>query len=113
MPLYKRLPKRGFNNIFGKDMSTVTLERLQAAVDSKKLDAKKPVSEQVLLEAKIVRRRGDGIKLLATGELKTKLDIQLTAATKSAQKAVEKAGGKFSAIQGKKEEKKSSKAKAK
>lgn len=98
MPLYKRLPKRGFNNIFSKKYVCLTLSQLQAAFENKKLDAKKPVTEQTLLKAGIIRRKGDGVKLLATGTLKTKADLELTVATSGAQEAVKKAGGSFKAI---------------
>lgn len=112
MPLYKRMPKRGFHNIFRKNIAILTLERLQAAIESKKLDSKKPVTEQALLDAKVIRRAGDGVKLLATGELKEKLDIRLTAATKGAQEAVKKAGGKFTQTQASKSTAEESKSKS-
>jgi len=94
MPLYRRLPKRGFKNPFSKDIANVNIGRLQEAVDAKTIDAKKAVNEAVLLEAGIVRKSKDGVKLLAKGELKSKLTIEVTAASKSAVEAVEKAGGK-------------------
>jgi large subunit ribosomal protein L15 len=95
MPLYRRLPKIGFTNIFAKDLVEITLSRLQQAVDSKKLDAKKLVDEDALVAAGVIRRKKDGVKLLNTGALKIKLDLKLTAATAGAIKAVEKAGGKI------------------
>ncbi len=96
MPIYRRLPKRGFNNIFGKDIVTITTGRLQAALDAKKLDAKKDVTEDGLVEAGLIRRKKDGVKLLVGGgELKTKLSLKLTAASKGAIETVEKAGGKI------------------
>lgn len=98
MPLYRRLPKRGFNNPFAKKIVNVTLRQIQNAFDKKQLDSKKPVTEDALVEARVVRRKGDGIKLLAKGELKTKADIQLTAASKGAEDAVKKAGGSFKAV---------------
>ena len=97
MPLFKRMPKRGFNNIFSKDYANVTLKQLQLAFDAKKLDAKKPVTEDALVDAKIIRRKGDGVKVIATGDLTTQADIQLTAASKGSVMAIEKAGGKFTA----------------
>jgi large subunit ribosomal protein L15 len=95
MPLYQRLPKRGFNNIFSKDLNEVNLDRLQQAVDAKKLDPKKPVTEQALVEAGIIRRLLDGTRILGNGEIKVKLDLHVTGASKSAVAAVEKAGGKI------------------
>ena len=94
MPIYMRMPKRGFNNPFAKSYTTVTLRRLQEAVDTKKLDAKGEITEQTLVDAKVVRRAKDGIRLLGGGELKAKLNLKIASATKPAMEAVEKAGGK-------------------
>jgi len=93
MPLHRRLPKRGFNNIFAKDFNEVNLGRIQAAVDAGKLDFKKPVTVQALLEAGIIRRVRDGVRLLGHGELKAKVAFELTGASSGAVKAVEAAGG--------------------
>ena len=93
MPLYRRLPKRGFNKPNAKSYQEVTLARLQAAVDSGKLDAKAPVTEAVLVEAGVVRRRLDGVRLLASGSLSAALTLELTSATRAAVAAVEAAGG--------------------
>ena len=93
MPLHRRLPKRGFNNIFAKDFNEVNLGRIQVAIDSKKLDAKNPVTVQALLEAGIIRRVRDGVRLLGQGELKTKVAFEVTGASSGAVKAVEAAGG--------------------
>ena len=93
MPLYRRLPKRGFNNIFAKDFVIVSLGRLQAAVDAKKLDPKKPVTAEALVGAGVIRRARDGVRLLAGGDLKAKLAIEVAGASKSAIEKVEKAGG--------------------
>ena len=93
MPLYRRLPKRGFVNIFRKRYVEVTIARLQAALDAEKLDGKKPIDEAALSAAGVVRRVRDGVRLLARGELKTKIDISVSGATKAAIAAVEKAGG--------------------
>ena len=96
MPLYRRLPKRGFKNPFSKDFSVVNLGRLQVAVDAGKIDSKKTVDEAVLIEAGIASKSKDGIKLLAKGELKAKLTLDVARASKTAIAAVEKAGGKVS-----------------
>src|SRR5665811_687823 len=93
MPLHRRLPKRGFNNIFAKDFNEVNLGRVQTAIDAKKLDAKNPVTVQALLEAGIIRRVRDGVRLLGQGELKTKVAFEVTGASSGAVKAVEAAGG--------------------
>jgi large subunit ribosomal protein L15 len=93
MPLYRRLPKRGFNNIFAKSFNIVSLRRIQAAVDAKKLDAKATVDAEALIKAGVIRRAKDGVKLLADGELKAKLSFDIAGASKAAVEKVEKAGG--------------------
>jgi large subunit ribosomal protein L15 len=93
MPLYRRLPKRGFRNIFGKDFNTVSLARVQAAVDAKKLDAKETVNAEALVKAGVIRRVKDGVRLLSGGELKAKLSFDIAGASKAAVEKVEKAGG--------------------
>lgn len=93
MPLFRRLPKRGFNNIFRKNFREVNLGRLQAAIDSKKLDASKPVNEEALRGAGLIKTARDGVRLLAKGELTSKIDIEVAGASKAAIAAVEKAGG--------------------
>jgi len=93
MPLYRRLPKRGFNNPFSKDYAELTIGNLERAVAKGVIDAKKPVTEEVLRASGLVRKSRNGVRLLATGELKTKLTIEVTGATKGAIAAVEKAGG--------------------
>lgn len=99
MPLQRRLPKFGFNNKkFAVQLVEVSLGKLQAAIDSKKLDAKKEIDEKALVEAGLIRRVKDGVKLLASGELSAKVDLKITKASASAQAAVEKAGGKVSFI---------------
>ncbi|GLS32649.1 LSU ribosomal protein L15P [Mesorhizobium albiziae] len=93
MPLYRRLPKRGFKNIFAKDFNTVSLARVQAAVDAKKLDAKETVTVEALVKAGVIRRAKDGVRLLGDGELKAKLKFDVAGASKAAIEKVEKAGG--------------------
>jgi large subunit ribosomal protein L15 len=93
MPLHRRLPKRGFFNIFRTYYATVNLERIQIAIDDGKLDAKKTVDAQALIKAGVVRRELDGVKLLGSGELKAKVSFDVAAASKSAVAAIEKAGG--------------------
>jgi large subunit ribosomal protein L15 len=94
-PLHRRLPKRGFNNkIFRKNFKVVNLGRLQQAIDAGKLDAQAAVDSKKLVAAGVLRRPGDGIRLLAKGELKAALTIEVVGASKSAIEAVEKAGGK-------------------
>ena len=93
MPLYRRLPKRGFNNIFAKSFNIVSLARIQAAVDAKKLDAKATVDAEALIKAGVIRRAKDGVRLLADGDLKAKLSFDIAGASKAAIEKVEKAGG--------------------
>ncbi len=101
-PLYKRLPKRGFNNPFGKKLATISLGRLQEAIDNKVIDPKKTIDEEVLVKAKVIRRKKDGVRLLGNGELKAKIELKIAGgATKSAIAAVEKAGGKVEIIEAK------------
>jgi len=101
MPLYRRLPKRGFNKWDRKDWNELTLARLQQAIDSGKLDAGKPVDVAALVEAGVLRRAKDGVRLLGTGELKAKVAITVNHATESARAAVEKAGGSVTVIEAK------------
>jgi len=98
MPLYRRLPKRGFKNPFSKDHAELTLVFLERAIGSGKIDAKKPINEGLLRAAGVVRKSRDGVRLLATGELKSKVTIEVTGATKGAIAAVEKAGGSITVI---------------
>lgn len=93
MPLHRRLPKRGFNNIFRLDFAEINLDRLQGAIDSKLIDAKDTVTAESLVKAGVIRRAKDGLRLLGRGELKVKLAIEVHGASKSAVAAVEKAGG--------------------
>ena len=94
-PLHRRLPKRGFNNkIFQKDYKVVNLGRLQQALDAGKLSAEAAVDAKTLVAAGVLRRTGDGVRLLAKGELKAALTIEVAGASKAAITAVEAAGGK-------------------
>jgi large subunit ribosomal protein L15 len=93
MPLHRRLPKRGFKNIFAKDFNEVNIGRVQSAIDDGKLDAKAPITVQALLAAGLIRRVRDGVRLLGQGEIKTKLAFEVTGASSGAVKAVEAAGG--------------------
>ena len=93
MPLHRRLPKRGFNNVFRVEFAEINLDRLQQAVDSKAIDAKEVVTAESLVKAGVLRRAKAGVRLLGRGELKAKLNIEVHGASKSAIAAVEKAGG--------------------
>jgi large subunit ribosomal protein L15 len=93
MPLHRRLPKRGFTNIFARTYNEVGLGRVQQAIDAGKLDAKQPVTAEALVAAGVIRRVKDGVRLLANGELKAKVAFDIAGASKGAIAAVEKAGG--------------------
>ncbi len=93
MPLYMRLPKRGFNNIHAKSFAVINLGLLQKFIDAGKIDAKAPITEESLVASGLVRRKLDGVRLLGKGELTAAVAITLTGASKSAVEAVEKAGG--------------------
>jgi large subunit ribosomal protein L15 len=93
MPLYRRLPKGGFTNIFRKNYRIVNVGRLQQAVDAGKLDAGKPVTEAALVEAGVIKSVRDGVRLLAKGKLNAKLTVEVSGASKGAIEAVEKTGG--------------------
>ena len=93
MPLHRRLPKRGFKNIFAKNLNELNLGRIQQAVDAGRLDGKKTITVAVLKEAGLIRREKDGVRLLGQGELKTKLSFEVTGASQSAIKAIEAKGG--------------------
>lgn len=98
MPLHRRLPKRGFNNIFRRDYVEVNLQRLQAAIESGKLDASKPIDAETMRAAGLFKKTRDGVRLLGSGELSSKVEITVAGATKGAVEAVEKAGGKVTVV---------------
>jgi large subunit ribosomal protein L15 len=93
MPLHRRLPKRGFNNIFRLDFAEINLDRLQQAIDAKLVDVKETVTIESLVKSGVIRRAKDGLRLLGRGELTAKIAIEVHGASKSAVAAVEKAGG--------------------
>jgi large subunit ribosomal protein L15 len=99
MPLVRRLPKRGFNNIFAKDCSVINLGRIQKAIDDKKLNASETITYAVLLKANLISKAKDGVRLLAMGELKTKVTFEVAGASASAIKAVEGKGGSVKVIE--------------
>jgi len=98
MPLHRRLPKRGFNKFDRKSFNEINLGALQQAIDEGKLKAGQSVDVAVLVEAGILRRPKDGLRLLGAGELNTKLSLTVNHATETAKAAVEKAGGTVSLI---------------
>ena len=93
MPVYRRLPKRGFNNLFAKSFNEVSVGRVQTAIDAGKLDASKTVDSAALKAAGVIRREKDGFRLLSDGELKAKVTFDVAGASKAAIEKVTKAGG--------------------
>ena len=104
MPIHRRLPKRGFNNIFRLEFAEVNLDRIQAAIDAGTLDAKATVNAESLVKSRVLRRAKAGVRLLGRGEIKAKLTIEVHGATKTAIEAVEKAGGSVKILAPAKEE---------
>ncbi len=93
MPLHRRLPKRGFNNVFRVEYAEINLDRLQEAIDAKTIDAGAVINAESLVKSGVVRRAKAGIRLLGRGEIKAKVNVEVHGASKSAVAAVEKAGG--------------------
>jgi large subunit ribosomal protein L15 len=93
MPLHRRLPKRGFNNIFRIEYAEVNLDRIQQAIDAKQLDADTTIDAAALVKSGVLRRSKGGVRLLGRGELKSKVNVEVHGASKAAVAAVEKAGG--------------------
>jgi large subunit ribosomal protein L15 len=93
MPLYQRLPKRGFNKPNRKAFAVINLGLIQKFIDLGKIDASAAITEDALIASGLVRRKKDGIRVMAKGEITSKVDLHVTGASKSAVDAVEKAGG--------------------
>jgi len=93
MPIYRRLPKRGFTNIFKTDFNVVAVGRIQAAIDAGKLDGKGPIDAAALKAAGVIRRFKDGVRILADGDVKAKLTLEVAGASRTAIEKIEKAGG--------------------
>ena len=104
MPLYRRLPKRGFSKPNRLEFAVVNLGQLQVFIDAGKLDAKADVTGEVLVAAGVIRRKLDGVRVLAKGELKAALNLTVAGASKAAIEAIEKAGGKITVTRPVKEE---------
>ncbi|MDZ7824114.1 MAG: 50S ribosomal protein L15 [Ahrensia sp.] len=98
MPIYRRLPKRGFKNIFGKNFNIVSIARIEKAIEANKLDAKSTITVQSLIDAGICHRPMDGVRVLSDGDAKSKLSLEVAGASKTAIEKIEKAGGKVTII---------------
>lgn len=99
MPIHRRLPKRGFNNVFAKNFNEVSLGRLQSAIDAGKLDAGNTVDVAALVAAGVLRRAKDGVRLVGGGELKSKVSLAISGGSKPALAAVEKVGGSVTIVE--------------
>lgn len=97
MPIYRRLPKRGFNNPFAKEFAVVNLDTVQKAVDAGKLNAE-AIDIAALMNSGIINKQLDGVRLLARGAITSKIEISVNSASKAAVEAVEKAGGKVTIV---------------
>ena len=104
MPLHRRLPKRGFNNIFAKSYNEVSIGTIQKAIDAGKLDGKAAITVAALKDAGLVRRTLDGVRILGDGEITASVKLEVAGASKPAVAAIEKAGGSVTIV-GKKAEK--------
>jgi large subunit ribosomal protein L15 len=104
MPMHRRLPKRGFNNVFRVEYAEVNLDRIQQAIDANAIDTGSAINAESLVKAGVLRRVKAGVRLLGRGELKAKINIEVHGASKSAIEAVEKAGGSVKILAPAKEE---------
>ena len=93
MPLYRRLPKRGFKSLFKKDVAVINLSSLQAFHESKVLNLKNPIDLKVLKEKKIINKKFSKLKILGKGEIKDKINVSANFISKQAKTKIEKVGG--------------------
>ena len=98
MPLHRRLPKRGFNNIFAKEYNIFNLDRIQYFIDNGKLNDKEVINTENLLKAKLISKEKNGLKILGRGNLKSKVAFEVSGASEKAIKLIEKAGSKITII---------------
>ena len=98
MPLHRRLPKRGFNNIFAKEYNVFNLDRIQYFIDNGKLNDKEVINTENLLKAKLISKEKNGLKILGRGNLKSKVVFEVSGASEKAIKLIEKAGSKITVI---------------
>lgn len=92
MPIYRRLPKRGFNNLFAKKYNVISLDRIQDAIDSGKLDPSKALNNAAFCEAGLYKKLRDGVRVLSKGELKAKISLEISGASKLALEKIQKSG---------------------
>ena len=109
MPIHRRLPKRGFTNINRINYTELNLGKIQKLIDSNKIDPKKIINYKTLLDLGLVKSNKTRIKLLAKGEIKNKIDIEVSAFSNSAKEIIEKAGGSIIVLDNKRIDKKAKK----
>ena len=93
MPLYRRLPKRGFNSISKDRITILNLEKIQSYIDKKNINPNEVLNSEVLKKLKLINKNSNKLKILASGEIKEKINIEADLASKSAIKKLEKIGG--------------------
>ena len=93
MPLYRRLPKRGFNSIRKINVAKINLDKIQSFIDQKKIDPNDKINSELLKKLKIINKNSQKLKILGNGEIKVKIDIEADLISKSAKKKLEKVGG--------------------
>lgn len=98
MPIYRRLPKRGFTNIFAKEIATVNVGMIQKFIDEKRLDASKDINAETLVQAGLLRSTKLPVKVLGKGDLKAKINLHVNAVSESAKQLIEKAGGTLTLV---------------
>ncbi len=98
MPLHRRLPKRGFVNVFRVELNELNLDRLQTAIDAKKIDLSNTITNDILVEAGVLSKKRQGLKLLGKGKITAKANFEVAAASKTAIEAIEKAGGSVKVV---------------
>ena len=98
MPLHRRLPKRGFKNIFAKDYNVFNLDRIQYFIDNGRINEKEVINSENLLKARIIKTEKNGLKILGAGDLKSKVAFEVSGASQKAIKSIEKAGGQITIV---------------
>jgi large subunit ribosomal protein L15 len=93
MPLYRRLPKRGFNPIVKKKTAKINLEKIQSYIDNKKINSAEIINSELLIKLKIINKKSQKLKILGTGEIKSKINLEANSISNSAKEKLEKVGG--------------------
>ncbi len=93
MPLYRRLPKRGFNPIVKKKTAKINLEKIQSYIDNKKINSAEIINSELLIKLKIINKKSQKLKILGTGEINSKINLEANSISNSAKEKLEKVGG--------------------